>query len=356
MIAEKMAGMLLFPYRVQNKATGEVIFESSFTFFDKPNYSPSVSAFLTSIRRDGWHKCPDGYAVYAREFPDGDGKLLVLHGLKVSGISTRQGREAGLSVKAEQSKIIGCVDAFIAAVEHAQQALQGAITTSIHEIRSVNAALYNCSLELQSKLSNTGPTEALSRNATALSELLSARITLIDATSGDFPLLGEERKIVPLYKKFDKLHRCFQAYSKARKVDLKMSGESRLAIRGDDLIELVPMLLIDNAVKYSPDKSVVSIDVTDQADSIRCVVTSIGPKLEDNEFDGIFLKGVRGRHARASGKEGSGIGLYFLRLLVEAHEGSVEVSQGAQKQMVKGIPYHEMKFILSFPAHISFSA
>ena len=353
MIAESIARMLVFPYRIQQQASGDLLYESDSTLFAKPNYTSAAQNFFKTIRSEGWQRCPDGYAVYAKEFPGGDGKLLVVHGLKVRSISTRQGRDVGLTIKTDQSKVVEHVNTFIAAVANTNEAVQNALTTSIHEIRSVNAALYHCSVELQARLSNQGQVEALSRNATALSELLSARITLIDAMASENLVLGIERKPIAIYKKFDKMHRCYQAYGRAKNVDLRMSGDSRLEVSGDDLTELIPMLLIDNAVKYSPDRSTVAIEVVDQGQRICCSVKSLGPKLEKGEEDLIFLRGYRGERARAAGTSGSGIGLYFLQLLVGTHNGTIAVSQGAQRQIVKSVPYHETTFTLKFPSWIS---
>ncbi|MBT2118938.1 hypothetical protein KK141_11050 [Dyella sp. LX-66] len=350
MIAESIVEMLVFPYRVQQQSTGDLLFESEGSLFACPAYSSAAKDFFRSIKGEGWQRCPDGYAVYSRKFPGGDGKLLVVHGLKIHGLSTRQGREIGLTIKTDRSKVVEHVDAFIAAVTSTNEAVQNALTTSIHEIRSVNAALYHCSVELQSRLSNQGYVEALSRNATALSELLSARITLIDAMASDTLVSGIDRKPIAIYKKFDKMHRCYQAFSRAKRVDLKMSGDSRLEVAGDDLTELIPMLLIDNAVKYAPDKSTVAIEVVDRWQKISCLVRSWGPKLEKGEEDLIFLKGYRGEHARSADTSGSGIGLYFLRLLVGTHNGTVAVSQGEQRQTIKGRPYHETTFELEFPS------
>lgn len=350
MIAESIAEMLVFPYRIQQQSTGDLLFESKSTLFTSPAYTADAKAFFRSIKGEGWQRCPDGYAVYSREFPGGDGKLLVVHGLKIHGLSTRQGRESGLTIKTERSKVVEHVDAFLSAVMSTNEAVQSALTASIHEIRSVNAALYHCSLEIQAKLSNQGPVEALSRNATALSELLSARITLIDAMAS-YTLMSEiERKPIAIYKKFDKMHRCYQAFSRAKKIDLKMSGDSRLDVAGDDLTELIPMLLIDNAVKYAPDRSTVAIEVLDRGHRILCSIKSLGPKLEKGEEDLIFLRGYRGEHARSAGTSGSGIGLYFLSLLVGTHKGTVAVSQGPQHHMTKAKAYHETTFELEFPS------
>ncbi|WP_321386757.1 HAMP domain-containing sensor histidine kinase [Alcaligenes phenolicus] len=347
-ISTNISNLLAFPYRIQNLENGHLVHESINPLFDVPKYRHTNEVFFKALKDEGWQCCPDGYAVYVRRFQYPGNWLLVLHGLKVKGISTYRGAAVGLTVRTDRSKVEEHVNKYLSSIAVANDAIKNEISGSIHEIRSVNAALYHAAVELQGKLINQGVVEALARNTTALSELLAARITLVDAIASEGLITQIERKPIAIYKKFDKMQKCFQAYSKAKKVDIKMNGDSRLEVSGDDLSELIPLLLIDNAVKYSPQKSTVNIEVVDEADRVTCSVTSLGPRLEPGEDDLIFQRNYRGKNA-SQAATGNGIGLCFLKQLMAAHGGSVRVSQSAQRKMVGNVAFCDTTFSLVFP-------
>ena len=67
--------------------------------------------------------------------------------------------------------------------------------------------------------------------------------------------------------------------------------------------------------------------------------------------DKIFVAGFRGRCARAVEPQGSGIGLYFARSLVEMHAGaSIKFFQDTTVEKYSGLEYFPTHFNLSFQA------
>lgn len=84
----------------------------------------------------------------------------------------------------------------------------------------------------------------------------------------------------------------------------------------------VLMNLIDNAVKYSFKGSVtVSLEQKDNQINVAVKDTGIGMSLE--EMDSLFQKFVRSPKATHLHTEGSGIGLYVAKKLIEEHQGTI---------------------------------
>lgn len=77
-----------------------------------------------------------------------------------------------------------------------------------------------------------------------------------------------------------------------------------------DLAQIVAFSILQNAVKYSPDKGIVSIKYLICNGELICTVSSYGPKIDREEYDKIFRFGVRGGHAKVRGVPGDGIGLF----------------------------------------------
>jgi two-component system phosphate regulon sensor histidine kinase PhoR len=88
---------------------------------------------------------------------------------------------------------------------------------------------------------------------------------------------------------------------------------------------LVLRNLLDNALKYSPSPSKVTVSVrADRASSVIEVVDE-GPGIPASEQRDIFKKFVRGAAAAANQVKGTGIGLALADHIVRAHGGSLRL-------------------------------
>ncbi len=88
--------------------------------------------------------------------------------------------------------------------------------------------------------------------------------------------------------------------------------------------------ILDNAVKYSPENSTVSIGI-DSYEMFRCVrVADQGVGIAEEELPKIFRRFYRGQNVRQ--ESGVGIGLYLSRQIVEGQGGYIR----AESELGKG--------------------
>jgi len=83
--------------------------------------------------------------------------------------------------------------------------------------------------------------------------------------------------------------------------------------------------LLDNAVKYSPGRPAIWVDLAREGKRVALRVRDQGPGIPVEEQKEIFNKFVRGAAARASSVKGTGVGLAMVRHTVRAHGGEVRV-------------------------------
>lgn len=344
--------VLVFPFRIQSPGSGVELFRSESPFFDEPAYSKNNEGFWSTLKKEGQYTCPSGYTVIVKMLSDQN--LLVVHGLKVSGKWRSQGRTDGLSIVADKDKTKSYIDEVVAAFE-AQQALvddqvKALVTDNVHEIRSLNTSLYHAAYQLQSYVINEKLAADLSKNVVALSELIAARIQFADLTaSRSSEAVNDNLVPVGVYKKFDKMVRCYIAYARKREISILISGESKSLALGVDNFEMVPLVVIDNAVKYSPNRKGVAVDFMEDATSITCKVASYGPQIKDSEKEKIFERAVRADSAIFSGRTGGGIGLYYASKLMAAMKAKIEVEQDANDRFQdSGKLYFRTAFIMTF--------
>ena len=82
--------------------------------------------------------------------------------------------------------------------------------------------------------------------------------------------------------------------------------------------------LLENAVKYSQEKSRIRIALTRLDIYTKIMVTDEGIGIPESECNLIFKRFYRGRNA--GGREGSGLGLYLAQLIVQHENGYITVA------------------------------
>jgi len=83
--------------------------------------------------------------------------------------------------------------------------------------------------------------------------------------------------------------------------------------------------LLDNALKFSPERKEIEVTVRRDETSVIIEVKDRGIGIPQNEQDRIFEKFYQGRNAVRQSSKGTGLGLTLVKHTVEAHKGRIEV-------------------------------
>lgn len=142
--------------------------------------------------------------------------------------------------------------------------------------------------------------------------------------------LKEPLQEVALCKLMVNLADDFQPLAWDRDIQIKVQTESLddtpkvLAMK--PLISQVFSNIIENAVKYSSDNSLIIIDGTyeGKADTVMVRIRNRGIGIQDGYLARIFDRGVRSPEAQRRYPAGTGFGLYIAKRIVDIHEGSIE--------------------------------
>jgi signal transduction histidine kinase len=141
---------------------------------------------------------------------------------------------------------------------------------------------------------------------------------------------GEGRfQIHPLVVKYVRIYK-WQAQQK--NLDLQLHGNAYGSCRyNPTAIGAVVQGLLDNLEKYAPAGSKATINFAENEERITVSFTSLGPRIEDDEIQQIFLPGVRARAAKGVASSGLGLGLATAKQVSDALDLNLSVRQDPQE-------------------------
>ena len=113
--------------------------------------------------------------------------------------------------------------------------------------------------------------------------------------------------------------------------ELSARIEPMLSSCGDErsLRQLVNILL-DNALKYSPEGGTVDVELKKAVRGVSLAVTNTCDAVPEGDLDRLFDRFYRAERSRSSATGGHGLGLSIARAVVTAHKGRITASSPAE--------------------------
>jgi two-component system, OmpR family, sensor histidine kinase CiaH len=103
--------------------------------------------------------------------------------------------------------------------------------------------------------------------------------------------------------------------------------DKEIYTNGDQLLlQMAVNNLIDNAIKYSPKETVITVQLSQQKNKIILQVKDEGTGIAAEEKKKVFNKFYRIGNAATKGAKGTGLGLYLTQKIVQQHNGNIFVT------------------------------
>jgi two-component system, OmpR family, phosphate regulon sensor histidine kinase PhoR len=197
-----------------------------------------------------------------------------------------------------------------------------------HELRTPIAAVRSAAETLRSG-AMAGPDGphflgVVERNAERLERLVEDLLDLARIESREYKLTLEAVDLGPVFAQVLEANR---ARADARRVGLRASIATGLGpVRADRrALEQVLSNLVDNAVKYTHEDTVVMVAAEADGPAIRIAVRDAGPGIEARHLPRLFERFYRVDAGRSREQGGTGLGLSIVKHLCEAMGGTVGV-------------------------------
>jgi signal transduction histidine kinase len=167
-------------------------------------------------------------------------------------------------------------------------------------------------------------------SANSLLRLVNSILDINKLESGEVPLMLEP---IDLRTLINETSRTLEgiAVEAGIGIDLSIPADLPLIVADYDKIERVVINLLDNALRYAPGGGQVRVKVESTAAYQEVSVVDNGdgvpPQYRERIFERFFQVDQR---RRKRGVKGSGLGLAFAKLAIEAHGGRIWVDEGPE--------------------------
>lgn len=162
---------------------------------------------------------------------------------------------------------------------------------------------------------------AISQEASSMKELVERLLFL--ARHDKKTLLLEMETFDPL-EVMSEVHREAKMLSAAHRFELTPAQNA--LISGDkDMIKQLMRILVDNAIKYTPEGGSITLGVRKDRHGAVLTVTDTGEGISAEDLTKIFDRFYRCDGARKAQTSGHGLGLSIARIIVSAHGGKLKV-------------------------------
>lgn len=370
-----MSKTSLYPFPFKLSSSGEIIDGSMLqlpSFCRSQCKTKTCRDFYEKVcGEQGRYRCPYGFSVFVEEIR---GSRITFTGLDVVGSSDKKLVQKRISkkdyvphlTKEQYSYILKKLNEGVASLDEyysqkqttllAADDYQSKIETldnTFHELRKLNGRLKATveRLVVQLETPNFQSDSYFSKAAKdifAASQLITIRLSTYDLILNPNSTLNYTRSPLPIYKKFDKVARLLDYQAQENGTIIRISGTSYSTYECNDMVELLPYLLLDNAIKYTLWGKDTTLKFTENGNKLIVQVISFSQRPEEHELNSLFERGVRSK--KISDKTtGQGLGLYLARYICDANNISIKLSLGKKiEQDKEGIKYSEFVVTLQF--------
>ena len=218
-----------------------------------------------------------------------------------------------------------------------------------HDFKTSMSIFFNCTQDIINKQPGTSFIDKLEKSDSSYKdlynslELITSQLRMVDVIINPKSIVFGNKKTINIYRLFEKIKILFGHLStKKRDINIKLSSETYISdCECYESIEFIPLILLDNALKYSVAETDIDIKFEQNNGVIKVIVKNIGPIVSDENKDKIFEKFVRDKSGETFSKEGMGMGLWIAQQILIAHNSKLHYHKDPKGSKAIGLNIFE---------------
>lgn len=202
------------------------------------------------------------------------------------------------------------------------------VADASHELRTPLTVVRANAESLLSKATETErePLQDIVDESALMARLVDELLTIAQS---DRAALEMEREVVDLADVVEAAERAGRRLGTERQITV-VGTSQHVSLDADPArLHQLMLILVDNAVRYSPAGASVTITGTRERKQAVIAVEDTGAGISQEHIDRIFDRFYRVDKARSRAEGGLGLGLSIARVIVEAHGGKIEARSEA---------------------------
>lgn len=342
------------PFTIKENATRSAIDGTAFYLpqFCVNNVKKCKSFYkkVFKAKQIGLQQCPNGFMIDGRLI---NGQFILIVGLNIITLSDRkklkrnikknefipaitQNQYTAMITKFEKKAKMTIDESLINELNELKEELKHSVdqnelvNNSFHELRHLNSQLKTQSELLKHYNNINEHIGSIGWRIFSTSQLISVRLDTFDLFSNKDFAVVDNKIPTPVFKKFEKAYHCLKTGKEIPQINLIKSSYAKVDLTR--IFELLPFILIENAIKYSfkgfcSDTEIKDINIYfhETESTLVVKIENWGPAINKDEIPYLFERSYRGRNTNHT--EGHGFGLYIAKMIADINGIGIEIME-----------------------------
>lgn len=235
----------------------------------------------------------------------------------------------GARATMELAPLTAAMDDMLASLEQAFSAQREFLANAAHELKTPIAILKSTLQLLLQQPRTAEEYRAQVENAlddlARLETLTHSMLRLARAEQAHSAKRTQDLPLVDIAASCEQSAERLHPLADSRSVEIQVRAQDTPHIPADpEDLELIWNNLLENAIRYSPQGSSVSVSISSEKQFTRVEVRDHGPGIEAGELQSIFNRFHRADTSRSRETGGYGLGLAIVKAMVESYGGAIQ--------------------------------